>query len=137
MVLNDNNVLYSNLSKGYRAPQASELYQLERKQTVADLAPETASNLEIGLKGNIAALSYILSAYTMDKKQVIFRDSDFFTINDGQSSHRGVEVEFEYAINLDWQIRLPARMPSTNTSLINNWVRLISKATRWIPPRVT
>jgi len=105
MVLNDNNVLYSNLSKGYRAPQASELYQLERKQTVADLAPETASNLEIGLKGNIAALSYILSAYTMDKKQVIFRDSDFFTINDGQSSHRGVEVEFEYAINLDWQIR--------------------------------
>ena len=109
MALGDNHLLYGNLSQGYRAPQAAELYQLQRQQTVADLAVESADNLELGFKGAINrgenSLNYVVSVYAMDKDNVIFRDSDFFTINDGQSSHRGIELEIDYAINTNWQFR--------------------------------
>ncbi|WP_193332679.1 TonB-dependent receptor [Pseudoalteromonas ulvae] len=107
--LSGQHLIYANVSQGYRAPQAAELYQLQRNQTVAGLAVETANNLELGIKGVFNdgenPLNYVFSVYGMDKDNVIFRDSDFFTINDGKSSHRGVELELEYAFNADWQLR--------------------------------
>ncbi|MCQ8879059.1 TonB-dependent receptor [Pseudoalteromonas shioyasakiensis] len=106
--LSTNNYLYANLSKGYRAPQAAELYQLQREQQVADLESETADNLEFGFKGQYQQLHYVLSAYAMNKENVIFRDSDFFTVNDGQTKHRGVELELDYQLTESLQLALAA-----------------------------
>jgi outer membrane receptor protein involved in Fe transport len=106
--LSADNYLYANFSRGYRAPQAAELYQLQREQQVAALEPETANNLELGLKGQYQQLHYVVSAYAMDKENVIFRDSDFFTINDGQTQHRGIELELDYQLTQSIQLALAA-----------------------------
>ncbi|WP_425469294.1 TonB-dependent receptor [Pseudoalteromonas neustonica] len=106
--LNNNHYIYANVSQGYRAPQAAELYQLQRDQEIAELKSETADNLELGLKGHYQQLHYVLSAYAMNKQHSIFRDSDFFTVNDGKSHHRGVEVELNYALSKSIQLALAA-----------------------------
>ncbi|MGO3642998.1 MAG: TonB-dependent receptor, partial [Pseudoalteromonas sp.] len=96
--LSNNNYIYANASRGYRAPQAAELYQLQREQQVASLASVTADNVEMGFKGQYQQLHYVFSAYAMNKQNVIFRDSDFFTINDGETQHRGIELELDYQL---------------------------------------
>ena len=35
----------------------------------------------------------------MDKKNIIFRDSNYFNLNGGSSSHRGMEVDLEHSFN--------------------------------------
>ena len=104
----ENQFIYVNASEGYRAPQAAELYQLQREQNVADLKSETAKNLELGLKGQQALLHYVVSIYAMNKKNVIFRDSDFYYVNDGQTQHRGIELELAYAITPSLSMQLAA-----------------------------
>lgn len=106
--LSADNYLYANLSRGYRAPQAAELYQLQREQKIADLESETADNLEVGFKGQYQQLHYVFSAYAMNKQNVIFRDSDFFTINDGQTQHRGIELELDYQLTQSIKLALAA-----------------------------
>jgi outer membrane receptor protein involved in Fe transport len=39
---------------------------------------------------------------------VIFRDSSFFNVSDGETEHRGVELELDYAINEQWSLGLSA-----------------------------
>jgi outer membrane receptor protein involved in Fe transport len=104
----ENQFFYANASEGYRAPQAAELYQLQREQNVADLKSEIAKNLELGLKGQQAKLHYVLSIYAMNKKNTIFRDSDFYYVNDGQTQHRGIELELAYAITSSLSMQFAA-----------------------------
>ncbi|MGO3300957.1 MAG: TonB-dependent receptor [Pseudoalteromonas sp.] len=106
--LSNNNYIYANASRGYRAPQAAELYQLQREQQVASLASVTADNVEMGFKGQYQQLHYVFSAYAMNKQNVIFRDSDFFTINDGETQHRGIELELDYQLTNSLQLALAA-----------------------------
>lgn len=104
----DNTLFYANLSQGYRAPQATELYRLQRDQQTADLKSETVTNAEVGVKGLLKKLSYVLSVYSMDKDNFIFRDSDFFNVNDGESRHRGIEAELRYQLSPSWDIAVAA-----------------------------
>ena len=97
--LNDNVELYSNISKGYRAPQGAELFQLQREQTIADLEPEEVVSVELGMKGFYQQGRYLVSVYDMKKQNTIYRDSDFFTISNGQTSHRGIELELAWQVN--------------------------------------
>lgn len=91
--------VFANLSRGYRAPQTAELYQLQREQSVAELKPETANNLEFGYRYIQSRLRYSLALYQMSKHNFIFRDSEFFNVNDGASRHQGIEMEMEYRLN--------------------------------------
>jgi iron complex outermembrane receptor protein len=80
-------------ASAYRAPQAGELYRLQRGQTVAELGPERVQSIELGAglplpRGRIEAV-----AYHMDKRGSILRDADGFNIDDGRSRHQGVELE--------------------------------------------
>ncbi|MGO2292156.1 MAG: TonB-dependent receptor, partial [Pseudoalteromonas sp.] len=68
--LSNNNYIYANASRGYRAPQAAELYQLQREQQVASLASVTADNVEMGFKGQYQQLHYVFSAYAMNKQNL-------------------------------------------------------------------
>ncbi|WP_199524224.1 TonB-dependent receptor [Pseudoalteromonas sp. bablab_jr011] len=104
----NNHFIYANASEGFRAPQAAELYQLQREQSVAELKSEIAKNLEFGFKGQQAQLHYVISAYAMNKENTIFRDSDFFYVNDGQTQHRGIELELAYAITPTISMQLAA-----------------------------
>ncbi|AMJ96149.1 ligand-gated channel protein [Alteromonas stellipolaris] len=94
----DTTLWYAGLSRGYRAPQATELYRLQRSQQIADLDSVTATNIEMGVKGQRNAFSYVVSVYSLTKDNVIYRDSDFFNVSNGETWHRGVELTLNYQI---------------------------------------
>lgn len=89
---------YVNLARGFRFPQATELYRLQRQQTVADLDPETMDSAEIGLRTGVRGASLELAAFYMEKNDAIFRDAQGVNVSDGETRHAGVEYR------LDWQI---------------------------------
>lgn len=93
---------YARVSSGFRAPQATEMYRLQREQVIADLQSEKALNVETGVKAHYDNLRYTLSAFVMDKENSIYRDSDFFNLSGGKSRHRGVEAEINYQISEQW-----------------------------------
>jgi iron complex outermembrane receptor protein len=84
---------YVAATRGYRAPDTSELYRLQRQQSVAPLATERLDNLEFGVRGRAAALRYALVTFGMHKEHVILRDSNGFNVSDGRTRHRGIEYE--------------------------------------------
>ncbi len=106
--LNDDHRLYANFSNGFRAPQATELYRLQRAQTVAELDSEEIISLELGARGRGEQYRYGIALYSMEKQNVIFRDSDFFNVSDGETKHTGVELEFGYSLNANWDVSMAA-----------------------------
>jgi len=96
--LNEDHQVYLNLSRGFRAPQATELYRLQREQVVADLDSESLDSIELGFRGHSDALNYELIVYKMNKDNVIFRDSDFYNVADGATDHVGVELALAYTL---------------------------------------
>ena len=89
--LNERQKLYFRAARGYRAPQATELYRLQKGQTVADLNSETLDSVELGLKGYTDKLSYEFTVYAMRKQNFIFRDASGFNISDGKTRSAGIE----------------------------------------------
>ncbi len=95
---NENSHGYLNLSHGFRAPQATELYRLQREQEVSDLDPEQLIALDGGWSTSIDQLELSIEAYWYDKSDVILRDNDFFYVSNGETEHKGVELSFSQAI---------------------------------------
>ncbi|GAB2887640.1 TonB-dependent receptor [Microbulbifer echini] len=102
--LSANIQLFSNMAWGYRIPQATELYRLQREQTVAELDSEQISSIELGVRGFKERFSYELVAYGMRKRNVIFRDTEYFNQSNGETAHRGVELALGYALAQDWRV---------------------------------
>jgi iron complex outermembrane recepter protein len=92
--INAGHSLYVSAARGYRAPDTSELYRLQRQQSIADLDSERLDSLEVGARGEVGPVRYSLAAFTMKKDNVIFRDSNAFNVSDGRTDHEGVEYEF-------------------------------------------
>jgi len=91
--ITDSHTAYVTGARGYRAPDTSELYRLQRQQTVADLDAERLDSIEVGLRGALGETRYSLAAFKMKKDNVIFRDSNGFNVSDGKTDHEGVEYE--------------------------------------------
>ncbi len=85
------------LARGFRAPQATELYRLQRGQDVADLDPEQLDAIELGVRGE-GRLDWELVAFYQHKRNYIFRDSEGFNVSDGKSGHRGIEFSLRYPL---------------------------------------
>lgn len=88
--------LYLTATRGYRAPDTSELYRLQRQQSLADLDSERLDSFELGARGAFGPLSYSLAGFQMDKDNVIFRDANAFNVSDGRTEHEGVEYELAW-----------------------------------------
>lgn len=88
---------FANVARGYRAPDTSELYRLQRQQSIADLDSEQLDSAELGLRGAFDTFSYSLAGFAMVKDNVIFRDANAFNVSDGRTKHRGVEYELSWA----------------------------------------
>jgi len=78
---------YVVVGSGFRPPQATELYRLQRTQEVADLDSEEILAFEVGFKGGW----FDISAFTQQTDHVIFRDAAGLNISDGQTKSYGVE----------------------------------------------
>ncbi len=80
------------LARGFRAPQATELYRLQSGQQVADLDSESIDSLELGLRWDFPRWSGEAAAFAMQKRDSIFRDADGFNVSAAKSRHRGLEL---------------------------------------------
>lgn len=103
----DDLLAYLRAARGFRAPQATELYRLQSGQRVADLDSEELDNLELGLRGNAwDRLSYDASVYYMHKDDVIFQDADRQNVSGAQTRHYGMELSLAYQLAADWLFSL-------------------------------
>ncbi len=93
----DDGLAWLRVARGFRAPQATELYRLQRGQDVADLDSEVLDAIEIGVRGG-QRLGYELVAFAQRKENFIFRDAEGFNVSDGRTRHTGLEAELRYAL---------------------------------------
>ena len=104
----DASSLYFNASNGFRAPEITELYRLQRNQSVAELDAEEVNSLEIGWRYRNRQVSAHLALFDMDKSNVILRDVDFFNLSDGKTSHKGFEAQFAWQLAERWALEMAA-----------------------------
>lgn len=101
--------------RGFRAPQATELYRLQSGQAVADLDSERIDSLELGWRGFSGALAWELSAFRLDKRNYVFRDGDGFNVADGRTRHVGLELA------LQWQLTDRLRLETDQSFARHTW----------------
>ena len=71
----------------------TEVYRLQRQQTVADLDSEELESLEAGWKFRTGVFSFTTAVFDMRKTNVILREANGFNVSNGVTTHRGVEYE--------------------------------------------
>ena len=96
--VSDQSQVYGFVSKGFRAPQATELYRLQGAQTVSNIDAEELDSIEVGFRGSNDRFAYDLSVYWMEKDNFIFRDSNRESVDNGETSHRGFEASVNYQV---------------------------------------
>jgi outer membrane receptor protein involved in Fe transport len=95
----DHSMLYVSGSTGFRPPEMTEMYRLQRQQTAADLDSEELDSLEAGWKFRNETFSFSTALFSMDKKNVILREANGFNVSNGRTTHRGVEYEARARLN--------------------------------------
>jgi outer membrane receptor protein involved in Fe transport len=104
--------LYAVLARGFRAPQATELYRLQSGQQVADLDPESVDSFELGIRRRGDSFLADVAVYAMNKRDSVFRDAEGFNVSGARTKHRGVEI------GLDWRLS-----PALELSLAATYAR--------------
>lgn len=97
--LSGSHQIYGSISQGFRAPQTTELYRLQNNQSVADIDPVELDAVEMGFRGTTASLNYAVSLFTMDKDNFIFRDTSRQNVDNGETSHQGIEFDLNFRIS--------------------------------------
>jgi iron complex outermembrane recepter protein len=97
---------YLALARGFRPPETTELYRLQRGQDVARLDSESMLALETGLRVQSQALSLHLAAFAQKKRNVLLRDANGFNIDGGRTRHHGIEYDLEWRPTRAWQLSL-------------------------------
>ena len=91
--------LFSQISIGFRPPQMTELYRLQKKQTVGNIDSEKLTMLEIGGRFVSDYFESSISLYTGKKRDSIFRDAENFIQDNGKTDHKGLELFTRLRIN--------------------------------------
>ena len=110
--LQDGRSLYGKLGRGFRAPQATELYRLQSGQRTADLDSEEIDSVEFGARVDNERWAADAAVFFMKKRDSVLRDAEGFNISGGKSRHAGAEIE------LDGQL-----LPSLRLSLVASYTR--------------
>jgi len=98
--------MYTSLTRGFRAPQATELYRLQSGQEVADLDSERVDAFELGLRRVQEQLSVDIALFAMKKRDSVYRDADGFNVTGARSKHFGVELALDWQFATDWSLSL-------------------------------
>lgn len=94
--LDDSRQLYTSLTRGFRAPQATELYRLQAGQDITQIDSVKLDAFEAGYRGSSQRLGWDLSVYAMKKDNFIFRDTLRRNVDNGKTSHSGLELQFDW-----------------------------------------
>ncbi len=109
--LTENHIAYLRLARGFRAPQATELYRLQSGQETANLNSEKIDNVELGLRGDwLGTTRYDVAVYYMHKDDVIFQDANRYNISGAQTRHYGAELSVDYALDDSWSVGIDANV---------------------------
>ena len=109
--LTENHIAYLRLARGFRAPQATELYRLQGGQETANLNSEKIDNIELGLRGDwLGTTRYDVAVYYMHKDDVIFQDANRYNVSGAQTRHYGAELSLDYPINDSWSVGIDANV---------------------------
>ncbi len=92
-------MLYLNGSTGFRPPEMTEVYRLQRQQGAASLDSEQLEALEAGWKLTLRDLSLTTAVFAMNKRHLILREANGFNVSDGRTTHRGAEYEARWQMN--------------------------------------
>ncbi len=90
--------IYLRYANGFRIPQASRLYSMQKGYEEVSLDPETSNTFEIGFKKLFGTKGYFeLATYymTIDDTIVRYRNDvtgDYYYANGGSTLHRGIEL---------------------------------------------
>jgi outer membrane receptor protein involved in Fe transport len=95
---------YLSLARGFRAPETTELYRLQRQQSIAGLDSERIDAAELGWRWRGRDLVLDLAAFTMNKQDVILRDSAGFNVSGGRTRHRGLEYSLDWSPVARWSV---------------------------------
>ncbi len=104
--LDDSNRLDLRVQRGFRAPQATELYRLQNAQTVADLRSVELDSFELAYSGGEDVLTYSASVYLMDKDNEIITNSSRENLNGAATRHRGFELALAYDLRDDMTLHV-------------------------------
>jgi iron complex outermembrane recepter protein len=100
----DSATAYASVARGFRAPEATELYRLQRQQSVVDLDSERVDAAELGFRWRSEAASLDLALFDMDKQDVILRDAAGFNVGGGRTRHRGLEYQGDWLFADQWTL---------------------------------
>ncbi len=98
--------IYVTASRGFRPPEMTELYRLQRQQRSAELGSERLSAVEAGWRHAGERVGLSVAAFAMRKDGVILRESNGFNVSDGRTSHEG--LEYELAVRLPFALTASA-----------------------------
>jgi outer membrane receptor protein involved in Fe transport len=102
--LSDSTAAWMMASRGFRPPEATELYRLQRGQQVADLGSERIDGLEAGIRHLGRTATVELAAFWMEKDNIILRDSFGFNVSGGRTRHRGIEYDLGWTMGHGWRL---------------------------------
>ncbi len=91
--LNDSMSLFARYARGARAPQVTDLYRLQSRQTIGDVDTETLDSIEGGVRGGLGGIRFDLVAFAAEKDNFFFRDTDGLNVPDGRTRHVGFEYD--------------------------------------------
>jgi outer membrane receptor protein involved in Fe transport len=97
--INDNHSAQIRVQRGFRAPQATEMYRLQNGQTVAELDSVELDSYEFGFTGTGNNWDYSATVYFMDKENEILTNSSRETLNGNHTQHQGIEFAAGYDIS--------------------------------------
>lgn len=94
--LTNDTAFFGSWSQGFRAPQTTDMYRLQKQQLVGEIESEQLDSAELGVRGVRNTLTYELVVYSMNKDNFFFRDAKGLNVTDGETSHKGVELSINY-----------------------------------------
>ncbi|MGI9289184.1 MAG: TonB-dependent receptor [Pseudomonadales bacterium] len=97
---------YAQLARGYRAPQATELYRLQAGQLRSDIDAEQLDSIELGFRGAIDKVFYDIALFGMRKNNFIFQDTERQNISNGETEHYGVEFDVRFNLPANFDLAL-------------------------------
>ena len=96
--LNNDMALFGSWSQGFRAPQTTDMYRLQKQQEIGEIESEQLDSIELGLRGVSDKLTYEVVVYNMNKDNFFFRDAKGLNVTDGETSHQGLELSLNYEL---------------------------------------
>lgn len=88
-------------ARAFRFPQTTELYRLQRGQSVDGFRTERADSLEAVLRHAGPRLAVDATAYAMRKDDAILRDANGLSVPAASTRHRGVELAARWTPRAD------------------------------------